>query len=167
MVPTAQRRRRKGIMTDGDRRVGVRCSVICTGYPRPSFRRTSSWLGRLAPRKYQGSIGRSAGRGLAKANKRREMLIRIAQCEYAWPDEVMEDGVIDEDEVEDVQMVSVVGEGLKNVVRRLLVRDPLKRTRLVELWDQEEWMCGGGRACAPRVFLACSAGLAKWVCGRA
>lgn len=102
------------------------------------------------PGSIKGSIGRSAGRSVAKANKRREMLIRIAQCEYAWPDEVMgDDDFIIDDEGEVVPMVAVVSEGLKSVVRRLLVREPSRRARLVDLWDQEEWMRGEGAPVPP------------------
>jgi tRNA (cytidine32/guanosine34-2'-O)-methyltransferase len=66
-------------------------------------------------------------RGEREERKRR--LMRIAREDYKWP-------------------VGVGSEGVKKVVARLLVRDPGKRGRVGEIWD-EEWMSGFGGVEAP------------------
>lgn len=60
--------------------------------------------------------------------ERRKRMLRIAKGAYRWP----KDG-----------MGSRCSEGVRSVVRRLLVRDPRKRARVDEVWD-EEWMKGHG-----------------------
>lgn len=60
--------------------------------------------------------------------------MRIAQGEYVWP--------------EDGDVVRLATEGLKAVVSKLLVRDPRKRARVVEVWD-EAWMRGDGAPSPP------------------
>lgn len=62
---------------------------------------------------------------------RRRYLIRIAKAEYSWPDDA-----------------ALATPELKQVVARLLVRDPTKRARIVDLWD-EEWMRGEGSPSPP------------------
>lgn len=52
------------------------------------------------------------------------MLMRIANCDYQWPEHT-------------------VDAGLKRIVGRLLVRDPRKRAQVKHLWD-DEWMLGEG-----------------------
>ncbi|KAG8805380.1 hypothetical protein FRC19_006073 [Serendipita sp. 401] len=62
---------------------------------------------------------------------RRRYLVRIAKCEYSWPEEA-----------------KLATDDLKKVVARLLVRDPAKRAKVSELWD-EEFMRGKGAPTPP------------------
>lgn len=62
---------------------------------------------------------------------RRRYLVRIAKCEYSWPSDA-----------------SLAIEDLRKVVRRLLVRDPARRAKIVDLWD-EEFMRGKGAPSPP------------------
>ena len=94
-----------------------------------------------------------------EGKRRRDMLMRIAQCEYTWPDDDdidNEEGLEGWDEADPelepesesesnlpISPPSLVIPELKRVVDRLLVRDPTKRARLVELWD-EPWLRGEG-----------------------
>ena len=55
-------------------------------------------------------------------------------------------------QVEPTPTARLSSAGLKAVVRRLLVRDPAKRARLVEVWD-EPWMRGEGAPAPPLVAL--------------
>lgn len=110
------------------------------------------------------------------AIKRRDVLMRIAQCEYYWPDEFDEDGsevnsdtesavavedeeldtvssLEDEEEEEEGEMPAqaarrIASPGLKRIVRRLLERNPDRRARMVDLWD-EPWMRGEGAVAPP------------------
>lgn len=61
--------------------------------------------------------GEDDGRG-----SRRRYLVRIAKCEYTWPEDPVEGRLATDD--------------LKQVIGRLLVRDPSKRARIVDLWDE-------------------------------
>lgn len=65
---------------------------------------------------------------------RKAMLMRIAKCEYTWPN--------------DGSPGLSRSEGLRRVVGRLLVRDPLKRSQIKHLWN-EEWMLGEGAPIPP------------------
>lgn len=67
------------------------------------------------------------------SGSRRKYLVRIAKCEYTWPEE------------EEARLAT---DDLKKVVQRLLVRDPSKRAGIGELWD-EEFMCGLGAPSPP------------------
>lgn len=51
-------------------------------------------------------------------------MLKIAKGAYSWPS-------------------GMGSEGARKVVARLLVRDPRKRARVADLWD-EEWMRGTG-----------------------
>lgn len=71
------------------------------------------------------------GRGSPPASEsRRHYLLRIAKGEYTWPPSSGHPAG------------ELASEGLRNVVARLLVRDPSKRARMIEIWD-EEWMKAG------------------------
>jgi serine/threonine protein kinase len=59
---------------------------------------------------------------------RRKRMLRIAKGAYSWPKE---------------GMGSRSSDAVRNVVKRLLVRDPGKRARVDEIWD-EAWMQGQG-----------------------
>ena len=78
------------------------------------------------------------------------MLMRIAQCEYYWPDEEPYPEADDAEEV-DAQVEAsrrLASPGLKRVVRRLLERNPARRARLIDLWD-EPWLRGEGAPAPP------------------
>lgn len=86
--------------------------------------------------------------------------MRIAQCDYSWPDEELPppssssapawaehyDGL--DPAAPATPTSGRVSEGLKRVVGRLLVRNPAARARMVELWD-DEWMRGEGAVAPP------------------
>ena len=92
------------------------------------------------------------------------MLMRIAQCDYYWPDELQfiddeADSPVDEDgEDVDAQLTAakrLASPGLKRVVRRLLERDPNRRARMVDLWD-EPWMREEGAPAPPLCAISSS-----------
>jgi hypothetical protein len=64
----------------------------------------------------------------AEKEERRKRMLRIAKGTYSWPKE---------------GMGSMCSDGVKGVVKRLLVRDPKRRARMDEVWG-EEWMKGEG-----------------------
>jgi hypothetical protein len=64
------------------------------------------------------------------------MLLRIAKCEYGWPN------------VDDEQSTLWKIPGVKRIVERLLIRDPQQRWKIDALW-QEEWMNGEGAPAPP------------------
>jgi protein-serine/threonine kinase len=75
--------------------------------------------------------------------ERKALLTRIAKGEYIWP-EGHELPVS-----EPLRGAALAkSEGVRRVVGRLLVRNPAKRTRLVQLWD-DEWMQGEGTPPVP------------------
>ncbi|EIN07917.1 kinase-like protein [Punctularia strigosozonata HHB-11173 SS5] len=141
-------------------------------------RRTDAWacgvvLYALACRRlpFEGEDGHGRGRegdGGVRKEGRRAFLMRIARGEYEWPEEEEEeedaepesptaehghDTVLDaEDEV--LRGTALArSSGVRRVVDRLLVRDPEKRARMVDLWD-EEWMRGEGAPAPPAAWLA-------------
>ena len=96
--------------------------------------------------------GRSAGRG--SLAERRHWLMRIARGEYEWPGDQGEGVEESQSEMEvekEKEKDEFVGSGLihsqgaRRIVGRLLVRDPKKRARIGDLWD-DSWMTlsGGG-----------------------
>lgn len=101
--------------------------------------------------------GTSGSVRLRTTNRRRDMLMRIAQCEYYWPDEIHygDDGPEEEEEEEEEEVDPPVeaarrlaSPGLKRVVRRLLERSQARRVRMVDLWD-EPWLRGEGAPAPP------------------
>ena len=78
-----------------------------------------------------------------KRAERKALLNRIAQGDYAWPD-VPTDMLSDAEEPR--RGLALAGsEGIRRMVARLLVRDPRKRARVVDLWaDESGWMLGEG-----------------------
>ncbi|EJU05811.1 kinase-like protein [Dacryopinax primogenitus] len=86
---------------------------------------------------------------------RKALLFRIAKGDYSWPkdprpsfpvpDMLTPHGTIDSDPVRSLNLATP---GLKHVVARLLVRDPAKRAKVIELWD-DEWMQGPGAPAPP------------------
>jgi len=99
---------------------------------------------------------RCAASGRGSLAERRHWLLRIARGEYEWPGEQGEGGEESQSEV-DVEVEKkkekdeLVGSGLihsqgaRRLVERLLIRDPRKRARIGDLWD-DSWMIlsGGG-----------------------
>ncbi|KAL7282948.1 hypothetical protein ACG7TL_002366 [Trametes sanguinea] len=73
-----------------------------------------------------------------KRGERRALLVRIAKCEYSWPEpEPSAPGDVREGEASGAMLAQ--SEGIRRMVGRLLVRDPAKRTRVADLWE-DEWM---------------------------
>lgn len=105
----------------------------------------------------QGRIGGDGapghGHGRGSASERRQWLMKIARGEYEWPSSASEstadvatNGHADDAE-ELVGQELVKSEGVKRIVGRLLVRDPRKRARIMDLWnDGWMWGLGGGLA---------------------
>ena len=119
---------------------------------------------------FEPPVGAGAGTGGREGRAaRRAWLMRIARGEYAWPEDEggggeppsptgaerghaeaeaeAETGVEGEsgDEAEEEERMRGAGlariAGVRRLVARLLVRDPCKRARVGELWD-EPWMRG-------------------------
>jgi protein-serine/threonine kinase len=85
--------------------------------------------------------------GLAE---RKHWLMRIARGEWVWPGDEMGGNEsdlntigIDPGKEEFVGCKLVKSRGARRVVEKLLVRDPRKRARIVDLWE-DEWMLNGG-----------------------
>ncbi|KAF8162811.1 kinase-like domain-containing protein [Crassisporium funariophilum] len=84
---------------------------------------------------------RGAGAGEWSLKERRGWLVSIAKGEYEWPGGEGEDeGGEDSEELVGTGLVK--SRGARRVVGRLLVRDPRKRARIGDLWD-DVWMSGG------------------------
>ncbi|KAH8100276.1 kinase-like protein [Cristinia sonorae] len=82
-----------------------------------------------------------------KSKERRALLVRIAKCEYSWPATdapVLEDG----QELTERGMDLARREGIRRVVGKLLVRDPKKRSKIIDLWE-DNWMRGEGAPVPP------------------
>ncbi|KZT03478.1 kinase-like protein [Laetiporus sulphureus 93-53] len=95
---------------------------------------------------------REAKRRDAIRMERRALLMRIAKAEYSWPEQEEEgDGIADGGEEQDGRLTGtalVRSQGLRRMVERLLVRDPKKRSKIIDLWE-DEWMHGEGAPLAP------------------
>lgn len=97
--------------------------------------------------------GTSGSVRLRTTNHRRDMLMRIAQCEYYWPDEIQfgDDELEEEEEEVDPPVAAarrLASPELKRVVRRLLERSQARRARMVDLWD-DPWLRGEGAPSPP------------------
>ncbi|KAF8810050.1 kinase-like protein [Phlegmacium glaucopus] len=99
-------------------------------------------------------IGGERGAGRGSLKERRQWLMRIARGEYEWPGDQGE-GVeerqsqVEEKEQEKDELVGTAlmhSRGARRIVGRLLIRDPNKRARIGDLWD-DSWMtpCTGTR----------------------
>lgn len=85
--------------------------------------------------------GRVRGPRRDERAERKALLMRIAKGEYTWP--------ASSDVSEPLHGTALAqSDGLRRVVGRLLVRDPRKRTRVAQLWD-DEWFAGEGAPPAP------------------
>lgn len=80
-------------------------------------------------------------------SERRALLMRIAKGEYSWPE-------LPFDPEKDTESDSLKGqflarsEGVRRIVGRLLVRDPRKRSKVAQLWE-DDWLSGQGAPPAP------------------
>ena len=86
--------------------------------------------------------GRDAGRG--SAAERRRWLMGIARGEYEWPGD--QRGGVGESQSEKDELVGsglIHSRGARRIVERLLIRDPRKRARIGDLWD-DPWMTLSG-----------------------
>ncbi|KZT59722.1 kinase-like protein, partial [Calocera cornea HHB12733] len=103
---------------------------------------------------HAGNTGASvrAGREARKA-----LLFRIAKGDYTWPKDPRPSLPLEADSDADAAMDAraahqsphdLATPGLRSVVSRLLVRDPAKRAKVIELWD-DEWMQGPGAPAPP------------------
>ncbi|KAJ7778678.1 kinase-like protein [Mycena maculata] len=100
-------------------------------------------------------IGREGGTREA-AGARRHWLMCIARGEYEWPECAMApDGDKAEEELVGPRLVESAG--ARGIVARLLVRDPSRRAKISQLWD-DPWM-GGVNAGAGTSSAASSARL--------
>ncbi|KAI0355079.1 kinase-like protein [Trametes cingulata] len=90
-----------------------------------------------------------------KRGERRALLVRIAKGEYSWPEPDSREGGEGEGELRGAALAR--SEGIRRVVGRLLVRDPRKRARVAELWE-DAWMRGEG-APPPPVLLPAEEGV--------
>lgn len=94
-------------------------------------------------------IGGERGAGRGNLAQRRQWLMRIARGEYEWPGD--QGGVEEGQSAVEVEMErdELVGSGLvhsqgaRRIVGRLLIRDPKKRARIGDLWD-DSWMSLSG-----------------------
>jgi len=92
-------------------------------------------------RKISSEKGRqSATAGLAE---RRHWLMKIARGEWVWPGEEVDalDRAVFNDHDELVGHTLHKSKGSRRIVEKLLVRDPRKRARIVDL-REDVWMCG-------------------------
>ena len=89
---------------------------------------------------------RSVGRG--NLAERRHWLMRIARGEYEWPGDQGEGAEESQSKMEiekEKEKDELVGsdlihsQGARRIVGRLLIRDPKKRARIGDLWD-DSWM---------------------------
>lgn len=84
---------------------------------------------------------RGGGRTVS-ANERRQWLMKIARGEWFWPEHdektktLSQTGLLfaGDDQLRGVRLVESAG--AKKVVEKLLVRDPSRRARIGELWDE-------------------------------
>lgn len=82
--------------------------------------------------------------------ERRALLMRIAKVEYSWPED---DAPLEEassGSLRGAQLARSVG--LRRVVEKLLVRNPAKRAKIIDLWE-DPWMRGEGAPLVPQVVV--------------
>jgi hypothetical protein len=93
----------------------------------------------------EGSMGHIGGERAAHrlygqnlVAERRRWLMTIARGEWSWPETTP--GVGDEGDGEELVGNGLVrSRGARGIVEKLLVRDPRRRARIVDLWE-DEWM---------------------------
>ncbi|KAL4246142.1 hypothetical protein ABKN59_009319 [Abortiporus biennis] len=77
-------------------------------------------------------------------SERRALLVRIAKAEYSWPELDIDEHIGPELRGEQLSK----SEGIRRIVSKLLVRDPKKRSKIIDLWE-DEWMLGEGAPLPP------------------
>ncbi|OCH90676.1 kinase-like protein [Obba rivulosa] len=92
----------------------------------------------------------AARRRLENRRERKALLVRIAKGEYEWP-EVPAPTSVEDETLRGPSLVRSAG--VRGVVSRLLVRDPAKRAKIIDLWE-DEWMRGEGAPLAPAAVFA-------------
>ncbi|KAH9842508.1 kinase-like protein [Rhodofomes roseus] len=104
------------------------------------------------------AAARVSAKGPAAANsraERRALLMRIAKAEYAWPEDGPSSGGGEGEGEGGARLAGARlarSVGVRRVVERLLVRNPGKRARVIDLWE-EEWMRGDGAPLAPQAVV--------------
>ncbi|KAI0333174.1 kinase-like protein [Cubamyces sp. BRFM 1775] len=84
-----------------------------------------------------------------KKGERRALLVRIAKCEYSWPEPEPGSSSGSESVHGGTRGAALAhSAGIRRMVSKLLVRDPSKRARLADLWE-DEWMRGEGAPAPP------------------
>jgi len=85
------------------------------------------------------------GHGRTSLVERRLWLLKIARGEYEWPtiNDSDETRCDDDDTKELVGQELIQSRGVKRITARLLVRDPRKRAKIMDLWE-DGWMWGVG-----------------------
>ncbi|KAE9395123.1 hypothetical protein BT96DRAFT_161060 [Gymnopus androsaceus JB14] len=79
--------------------------------------------------------------------ERRQWLMKIARGEWHWPE--LDGG--DADDSSELQGPRLVrSTGAKRAVEKLLVRDPSRRARVKDLWN-DDWVSGGGIPALPAI----------------
>lgn len=82
--------------------------------------------------------------------------MRIAKAEFSWPEDALtadeSASLAGDHEAQPLKGTGLVRSiGVRRVVERLLVRDPRKRSKIIDLWE-DEWMRGEGAPLAPSQF---------------
>lgn len=90
--------------------------------------------------------------------ERRALLVRIAKAEFSWPEDALtadeSASLAGDNEAQPLKGTGLVRSiGVRRIVERLLVRDPRKRSKIIDLWE-DEWMRGEGAPLAPSQFPA-------------
>ena len=81
--------------------------------------------------------------------ERRALLMRIAKAEYVWPED---DAPVEGDISGSLRGTRLVrSAGIRRVVEKLLVRNPAKRAKIIDLWE-DPWMRGEGAPLVPQVI---------------
>ena len=83
-----------------------------------------------------------------KAKERRALLVRIAKAEYSWP-EPDAPVIEDDDRTTDIKGITLSRRaGVRRIIEKLLVRDSKKRSKIIDLWE-DEWMRSEGAPIPP------------------
>ncbi len=92
--------------------------------------------------KHRPPNGRVRGPRKDEKTERKALLMRIAKGEYSWPP------LPENEDIPYRGAALVRSEGAQRVAGKLLVRDPRKRSRMMDLWE-DDWMRGDGAPSVP------------------